>query len=238
LAKLRIIPGLLAAVFILTLIPSLSLGSHRSRASRSARSERGSRSRGRGRRDTRARDTRARDTRARDTRTRGRRGEHLSRSERRRSRRGEYASTRRGRRYEASRGRRHRVYYESRDSSPPPPRPASTGIPAERVTEIQRALIKEGYLEGQASGQYDDSTIAAMKQFQTHNSLPASGLPSAPALKKLGVAKRSNNGYAVPINSASEDQKKPSQSPPQVNKGKTSGSAPETNPQLQPSGRS
>jgi peptidoglycan hydrolase-like protein with peptidoglycan-binding domain len=105
------------------------------------------------------------------------------------------------------------------------PRPASSGIPTERVTEIQRALIKEGYLEGQASGQYDDATIAAMKQFQSDNGFAASGLPSAYTLKKLGVSKRSNNSYAVPINSATEDQKKPQQTAPQVKKGKTSGEA-------------
>ena len=112
----------------------------------------------------------------------------------------------------------------------PSVRPASSGIPTERVTEIQRALIKEGYLEGQATGQYDDATIAAMKQFQTDNGFPASGLPSAYTLKKLGVSKRSNDGYAVPINSATEDQKKPQQPAPQVKKGKSSG---ETDPQFE-----
>jgi peptidoglycan hydrolase-like protein with peptidoglycan-binding domain len=99
-------------------------------------------------------------------------------------------------------------------------RPASTAIPTDRVTEIQRALIKEGYLDGQASGQYDDSTTAAMKQFQADNGLAASGLPSAASLKKLGVSKRSNDGYAVPISSATEDSKKPSQTAPQVKKAK------------------
>ena len=182
------------------------------RASRSARVERGSRRGGREKRETRAR---------------GRRGERLSRAERRRGGRGRYASTRRGRRYEARRSRRHRVYYESREASGPSIRPASTGIATDRVTEIQRALIKEGYLEGQASGQYDDSTTAAMKQFQADNGFPASGLPSAPTLKKLGVSKRSNDGYAVPINTATEDLKKPSQTPPPIKKGKSSASAPE-----------
>jgi peptidoglycan hydrolase-like protein with peptidoglycan-binding domain len=111
-----------------------------------------------------------------------------------------------------------------------PARPASSGIPTERVAEIQRALIKEGYLEGQASGQYDDATIAAMKQFQTDNGYPASGMPSAYTLKKLGVSKRTNDGYAVPINSATEDQKKPQQTAPQVKKGKNPG---EANPQIE-----
>ena len=213
--KLRIIPGLVAAVVVLTFGPAGSLGSHRSRASGRARTERGAHSN---------------EGRKRETGARGKRGERLSRAERRRNRRGGYASSRRGRRYEARHGRHRRVYYESRESSAASGRPASsTGIPADRVAEIQRALIKEGYLEGQASGQYDDSTIAAMKQFQAENGFPASGLPSAHALRKLGVAKRSNDGYAVPINSATEDQKKPSQPPPQVKKGKASASTPEPN---------
>ena len=69
-------------------------------------------------------------------------------------------------------------------------------------------------MEGQPNGQYDDSTTAAMKQFQTDNGFPASGLPSAHTLKKLGVSKRSNDGYAVPINTATEDQKKSPQPAP------------------------
>ena len=96
---------------------------------------------------------------------------------------------------------------------PAPPRPAG-GIPTERVTEIQNALIKAGYMEGPASGQYDDDTIQAMKQFQSANRLSGSGMPSASALKKLGVSKRSNDGYAVPVNRISEnDKKKPSPVP-------------------------
>jgi peptidoglycan hydrolase-like protein with peptidoglycan-binding domain len=94
------------------------------------------------------------------------------------------------------------------------PRPTSSGIPSERVTEIQNALIKAGYLEGPASGQYDDATIQAMKQFQAANRFPETGTPSAMALKKLGVAKRSNDGFATPVNSVSENERK--QRPPQT----------------------
>jgi len=119
------------------------------------------------------------------------------------------------------------VYYESRESSGYTPRPASSSIPTDRVSEIQRALIKEGYLEGQASGQYDEPTTAAMKQFQADNGFAASGLPSAPTLKKLGVSKRSNDSYAVPINSATEDQKKLSPAQQQIKKVKPSGSSQE-----------
>jgi hypothetical protein len=88
------------------------------------------------------------------------------------------------------------------------PRVVQTGIPTERVTEIQNSLIKLGYLEGPASGQYDEMTVQAMKQFQNENKLPDTGLPSAHALKRLGVSKRSNDGYAVPVKNLSEGGKK------------------------------
>jgi peptidoglycan hydrolase-like protein with peptidoglycan-binding domain len=65
-------------------------------------------------------------------------------------------------------------------------------------------------MEGAATGQYDEITIQAMKQFQAANRLPETGTPTAAALKKLGVSKRSNDGYAVPVNSVSESEKKPS----------------------------
>jgi len=84
----------------------------------------------------------------------------------------------------------------------------SPGIPQERVTEIQTALIKAGFLDGPATGQYDDATVDAIKQYQGQNGMPQTGLPSAPFLKRLGVPKRSNDGYAVPVNAVSETEKK------------------------------
>ncbi|MEW6209248.1 MAG: peptidoglycan-binding domain-containing protein [Acidobacteriota bacterium] len=84
---------------------------------------------------------------------------------------------------------------------------AMSGIPSERVTEIQSALIKLGYLEGPANGEYNDATIQAVKEFQADNSLSQTGMPSAHLLKKLGVAKTSNDGYAVPVKKAIESEK-------------------------------
>jgi hypothetical protein len=109
----------------------------------------------------------------------------------------------------SSRRGRHRGYVaEARSAEPTVSRPSSGGIPSERATEIQKALIKAGYLDGPPSGQYDDATIQAMKQYQSANGLPQTGLPSALLLKKLGVPKRSSDGYAVPVNAVSEAEKK------------------------------
>ncbi|MFY9555940.1 MAG: peptidoglycan-binding domain-containing protein [Blastocatellia bacterium] len=133
-------------------------------------------------------------------------GHRLSRREK--SARGKYAT----------RGRRGRREGRSRRSTGTKSAPQAAvasgvsrpipGINAERTTEIQNALIKAGYLNGPASGQYDDATVDAMKQFQANNGLSQTGLPSASLLKKLGVPKRSNDGYAVPVRTVSENNKK------------------------------
>ncbi|HWN98076.1 MAG TPA: peptidoglycan-binding domain-containing protein [Blastocatellia bacterium] len=123
---------------------------------------------------------------------------------------------RHGRTAYAARGRRGRSADRSRGRSSLAAQPIDSsvtsrpapGIPTERVTEIQNALIKAGYLDGPPSGQYDDSTVDAMKQFQSKSGMPGNGLPSAPALKKLGVSKRPNDGYAVPVTSVSQNEKK------------------------------
>lgn len=91
----------------------------------------------------------------------------------------------------------------------PTPAPRTSGIAMERVLEIQNALIKTGYYQGEATGVYDETTKQAMKQYQLANKLQASGLPSAHALKKLGVSKRKNDDYAVSVKSAKDkDQDK------------------------------
>lgn len=91
------------------------------------------------------------------------------------------------------------------------PRAVISSIPVERVAEIQTALIKQGYLDGEATGIYDDNTKAAMKKFQVANNLQASGLPSAHALKKLGVSKRGNSLSQVPVKTKSDTEKEPQQ---------------------------
>jgi hypothetical protein len=106
----------------------------------------------------------------------------------------------------ARRGRRSRRSSDNLGASAPR---TPAGIPAERVSEIQTALSKLGYYQGEATGQYDEATVQAVKQFQSQNSLRETGLPSATMLKKLGVSKSSNDGYSIPVRSAVEAEKKP-----------------------------
>jgi peptidoglycan hydrolase-like protein with peptidoglycan-binding domain len=58
---------------------------------------------------------------------------------------------------------------------------------AERVTEIQQALAKDGSFNAIPNGKWDDSTVDAMKKFQANHGLSASGRLDAPTLQRLGM---------------------------------------------------
>lgn len=60
-------------------------------------------------------------------------------------------------------------------------------IDAERVTQIQQALIREHYLAGEADGQWDADTKAAMQKFQADQGWQTRLLPDSRALMKLGL---------------------------------------------------
>jgi hypothetical protein len=61
------------------------------------------------------------------------------------------------------------------------------GIDTSRATEIQQALIREHYLDGEPSGQWDDATAAAMKKYQADQGWQTKLMPDSRALKKLGL---------------------------------------------------
>ncbi len=56
----------------------------------------------------------------------------------------------------------------------------------ERINEIQEALAKNGTFSGTPTGKWDDSTVEAMKKFQSSNRLNPTGKLDAPTLQKLG----------------------------------------------------
>jgi hypothetical protein len=60
-------------------------------------------------------------------------------------------------------------------------------IEPSRVTEIQQALIREHYLTGEASGQWDAATKAAMVKYQADQGWQTKLTPDSRALKKLGL---------------------------------------------------
>ena len=57
----------------------------------------------------------------------------------------------------------------------------------DRISEIQEALIREGYLKQEATGKWDDSTRSAMRNYQESNGFSVTGLPDAKSLMKLGL---------------------------------------------------
>jgi peptidoglycan hydrolase-like protein with peptidoglycan-binding domain len=60
-------------------------------------------------------------------------------------------------------------------------------IESARVTEIQQALIREHYMTGEANGNWDDTTVAAMRKFQADQGWQTKLMPDSRALKKLGL---------------------------------------------------
>ena len=56
-----------------------------------------------------------------------------------------------------------------------------------RVTEIQQALIREHYMTGEADGQWNTTTVAAMQKFQADQGWQTKLMPDSRALKKLGL---------------------------------------------------
>jgi len=60
-------------------------------------------------------------------------------------------------------------------------------IAPERVTEIQQALIREHYLNGEADGQWNSTTQAAMQKYQSDQGWQTKLMPDSRALKKLGL---------------------------------------------------
>ena len=67
--------------------------------------------------------------------------------------------------------------------TPPGPRV----IDSERATQIQTALIKSGYMSGEASGRWDAQSEAAMQKLQADNGWQTKIVPDSRALIKLGL---------------------------------------------------
>ncbi|MFT4112261.1 peptidoglycan-binding domain-containing protein [Silvibacterium sp.] len=61
------------------------------------------------------------------------------------------------------------------------------GIDSDRAREIQTALIRENYLTGTPSGQWDTDTQAAMVRYQSDHGWQTKLTPDSRALIKLGL---------------------------------------------------
>jgi peptidoglycan hydrolase-like protein with peptidoglycan-binding domain len=56
-----------------------------------------------------------------------------------------------------------------------------------RVTQIQQALIREHYMTGEATGQWDATTASAMQKYQADQGWQTKLMPDSRAIKKLGL---------------------------------------------------
>lgn len=66
-------------------------------------------------------------------------------------------------------------------------------ISGDRAREIQEALIREHYLEGQPTGIWDNRTVAAMRKFQADQGWQNKVVPDSRALIKLGLGPSHEN---------------------------------------------
>ncbi|MGA2906514.1 MAG: peptidoglycan-binding domain-containing protein [Terracidiphilus sp.] len=82
-------------------------------------------------------------------------------------------------------------------------------IDSDRVTQIQQALIREHYLTGEASGNWDSTTVAAMQKYQADHGWQTKLMPDSRALKSLGLGpdystalNASGSSFAAPLSPA------------------------------------
>jgi peptidoglycan hydrolase-like protein with peptidoglycan-binding domain len=75
--------------------------------------------------------------------------------------------------------------------------PGQKAPTADRISEIQTALAKDGSFGGTPNGKWDDSTVSAMKKYQVVHGLNPTGRLDAPTLQKLGLGS-TTAGVAAP----------------------------------------
>ena len=80
----------------------------------------------------------------------------------------------------------------------------------ERITEIQQALAKDGSYAGKPNGEWDDSTVEAMRKFQESHGLNPTGKLDARTLQQLGLGSRIAGVAAPPPSSTTSKLTLPS----------------------------
>lgn len=96
-------------------------------------------------------------------------------------------------------------------------------IDASRATEIQTALIREKYLTGAPTGQWDEQTQTAMQRYQADHGWQTKLMPDSRALISLGLGPAANTSDAVvasearPASSAAPPPEAPAEDEPAAN---------------------
>jgi hypothetical protein len=76
-------------------------------------------------------------------------------------------------------------------------------IDADRSRQIQTALIREHYLDGEPNGVWDDRSKQAMLKYQADNGWQTKVTPDSRALIKLGLGPSQGSGEGAPVATAS-----------------------------------
>jgi Putative peptidoglycan binding domain len=85
-------------------------------------------------------------------------------------------------------------------------------IDRSRTREIQEALIREHYLQGEPSGSWDSTTQAAMQRFQADQGWQSKTTPDSRALIKLGLGP-SHDHLLNPESAMTSSDQKPAAKP-------------------------
>lgn len=93
-------------------------------------------------------------------------------------------------------------------------------IDSQRAHQIQEALIREHYMEGQPSGKWDAATQAALQRYQADQGWQSKTVPDSRALIKLGLGPNQDHLLnpesamtAAPVTSTSKANPKDSADP-------------------------
>lgn len=78
----------------------------------------------------------------------------------------------------------HKISHHTKKARKPRGQQAIDG---ERAQQIQAALVREHYMNGEPSGKWDDSTQAAMRKYQADQGWQSKSTPDARALIRLGL---------------------------------------------------
>lgn len=76
-------------------------------------------------------------------------------------------------------------------------------IDADRAKQIQTALIREHYLDGEPTGVWDDRSKEAMIKYQADNGWQTKVTPDSRAIIKLGLGPTEASGETTPVASGS-----------------------------------
>ena len=86
------------------------------------------------------------------------------------------------------------------------------GIAPERATQIQTALIRQNYLTGSPSGQWDSETEAAMQKYQADHGWQTRLTPDSRALIALGLGPSTASGpQTLPANTYTAPSPEPAE---------------------------